>query len=63
MDVGVHEKFSGHLQSELLSKRCAVILTRAGDKYLAGNALFDSGWEEGSSPVRRVVAGLVNLIS
>lgn len=51
-----------------LSKRCAVILTRAwsfptGNKHLASNALFDSGCKEGSSPVRGVVAGLVNLKS
>lgn len=46
-----------------LPKRCAVILTRAGDKYLVSNALFDCVWEEGSSPVRGVVAALVNLIS
>lgn len=46
-----------------LSKRCAVILTRTGNKYLASNALFDSGCKEGGSPVRGIVAGLVNLKS
>lgn len=68
MDVGAHEEFSGHLQSELpLKEVCcnfnqSLILPCWGE-YLASHASFDSGWEEVNSPVRGVGAGLVNLKS